>query len=110
MFGFGISTGERSGRGARPLIRSSAKIGGSSFLILFRRRLGRSGFTGVRYVVYASAEITEQLTEAHPLKRRKAGLQVFYAIADPSVDQLGELVCGRLEKRLTEQAEAFGPR
>ena len=52
----------------------------------------------------------QTLTEAHLLKRRKDGLQVFYAIADPSIFQLCELVCGSLEKRLTEQAEAFGPR
>ena len=52
----------------------------------------------------------QTLTEAHLLKRRKEGLQVFYAIADPSIFQLCELVCGSLEKRLTEQAEAFGPR
>jgi DNA-binding transcriptional ArsR family regulator len=64
----------------------------------------------VRHVVYALAEITEQLTEAHLLKGRKEGLLVFYAIADPLIYQLCELVCGSLEKRLTEQAEAFGPR
>ena len=52
----------------------------------------------------------QTLTEAHLLKRRKEGLQVFYAIADPSIFQLCELVCGSLEKRLAEQAEAFGPR
>jgi ArsR family transcriptional regulator len=52
----------------------------------------------------------QTLTEAHLLRRRKAGLQVFYAIADPSIYQLCELVCGSLEKRFTEQAEAFGPR
>ena len=52
----------------------------------------------------------QTLTEAHLLKRRKDGLQVFYAIADPSIFQLCELVCGSLEKRLTEQAESFGSR
>ena len=49
----------------------------------------------------------QTLTEAHLLQRRKEGLQVFYSIADPSIFQLCELVCGSIEKRLTEQAEAF---
>ncbi|MBI5382426.1 MAG: helix-turn-helix transcriptional regulator [Opitutae bacterium] len=52
----------------------------------------------------------QTLTEAHLLKRRKEGLQVFYAVADPSIFQLCELVCGSLEKRLAQQAEAFEPK
>jgi len=51
----------------------------------------------------------QTLTEAHLLQRRKVGLQVFYAIADPSVFPLCELVCGSIEKRLAAQAEAFAP-
>ena len=50
----------------------------------------------------------QTLTHAHILSRRKEGLQVFYAIADPSIYKLCELVCGSLEKSLTEQAGAFG--
>lgn len=50
----------------------------------------------------------QTLTHAHILSRRKEGLQVFYAIADPSIFKLCELVCGSLEKRLARQAEAFG--
>lgn len=49
----------------------------------------------------------QTLTEAHLLQRRKEGLQVFYSIADPSIFQLCELVCGSIEKRLAAQAEAF---
>ena len=49
----------------------------------------------------------QTLTQAHMLARRKAGLQVFYAIADPSIFQLCELVCGSLEKQLNRQAAAF---
>jgi ArsR family transcriptional regulator len=49
----------------------------------------------------------QTLTQAHILTRRKEGLQVFYAIADPSIFQLCELVCGSLEKQLNRQAEAF---
>jgi DNA-binding transcriptional ArsR family regulator len=50
----------------------------------------------------------QTLTQAHLLSRRKEGLQVFYAVADPSIFRLCELVCGCLEKELTRQAEAFG--
>lgn len=50
----------------------------------------------------------QTLTQAHVLSRRKAGLQVFYAIADPSIFKLCELVCGGLEKQLTRQAGALG--
>lgn len=49
----------------------------------------------------------QTLTQAHILSRRKEGLQVFYAIADPSIYKLCELVCGSLEKSLTQQAGAF---
>ena len=51
----------------------------------------------------------QTLTQAHVLSRRKEGLQVFYAIADPSIFKLCELVCGSLEKSLAKQAGAFGP-
>ena len=50
----------------------------------------------------------QTLTQAHVLSRRKEGLQVFYAIADPSIFKLCELVCGSLEKSLAKQAGAFG--
>lgn len=50
----------------------------------------------------------QTLMQAHLLSRRKEGLQVFYAIADPSIYKLCELVCGSLEKQLTKQAQAFG--
>ena len=49
----------------------------------------------------------QTLTHAHILERRKEGLQVFYSIADPSIFQLCELVCGSLEKQLEKQANAF---
>jgi len=42
------------------------------------------------------------------LTRRKEGLQVFYAIGDPSIYKLCELVCGSLEKHAAKQAAAFG--
>ena len=49
----------------------------------------------------------QTLTEGGLLSRRKEGLQVFYAIADPSIFQLCELVCGSLEKQHTQKAEVF---
>jgi ArsR family transcriptional regulator len=50
----------------------------------------------------------QTLTQAHILKRRKEGLQVFYSIADPSIFQLCDLVCGSLEKQIAKQAGIFG--
>ena len=49
----------------------------------------------------------QNLTDAHLLRRRKEGLQVFYAIADPSIFKLCELVCGSLEKEHAARAEVF---
>ncbi len=49
----------------------------------------------------------QTLTQAHILSRRKEGLQVFYAIADPSIFKLCELVCGSLEKQFTKNADSF---
>ena len=49
----------------------------------------------------------QTLTQANMLARRKAGLQVFYTIADPSIFQLCELVCGSLEKQYNRQAGVF---
>ncbi|MFO1450701.1 MAG: metalloregulator ArsR/SmtB family transcription factor [Opitutaceae bacterium] len=52
----------------------------------------------------------QSLAEAGMLGRRKEGLQVFYSIADPSIFQLCDLVCGSLEQKLVRDAEAFGRR
>jgi ArsR family transcriptional regulator len=49
----------------------------------------------------------QTLTHAHILSRRKEGLQVFYAISDPSIYKLCELVCGSLEKQFTKNADSF---
>jgi len=49
----------------------------------------------------------QTLTQAHILKRRKEGLQVFYSIGDPSIFQLCELVCSSLEKQFVKQAGIF---
>ncbi len=50
----------------------------------------------------------QTLTQAHMLSRRKEGLQVYYAISDPSIYKLCELVCGSLEKQFTRNAESLG--
>jgi DNA-binding transcriptional ArsR family regulator len=47
------------------------------------------------------------LAENGLLKRRKAGLQVFYAIADPKIFELCDLVCGSLSKRMKSQSAYF---
>ena len=49
----------------------------------------------------------QTLLHAQILSRRKQGLQVFYAITDPSIFGLCELVCGRLEQQCAAQAGVF---
>ena len=49
----------------------------------------------------------QTLAAAGLVSRRKEGLQVFYAIADPSIFKLCDLVCGSLEKHLTKNAQIF---
>lgn len=48
------------------------------------------------------------LQEAGLLHRRQEGNTVFYSIADESVFQLCEVVCGSLQQHLTAQANIFG--
>ena len=52
----------------------------------------------------------QTLTAAHILARRKAGLQVFYKIADPTIPKLCDLVCGSIEKSLSKQVGHFAPK
>lgn len=52
----------------------------------------------------------QTLADAGILSRRKDGLQVFYSIADPSIFQLCELVCGSLQRQHAERAGAFSRR
>ncbi|MBM3873322.1 MAG: helix-turn-helix transcriptional regulator [Verrucomicrobia bacterium] len=49
----------------------------------------------------------QALAEAGLLGRRKHGLQVFYSIADPTLFQLCELVCGSLEEKVARDAKAL---
>ncbi len=50
----------------------------------------------------------QTLTEAGILGRRKEGLNVYYFVADPSIFELCEGVCGSLQKRFGAQARALG--
>lgn len=47
------------------------------------------------------------LTRAGVLLRRKEGLSVFYSIADRSVFELCDLVCGSVARFHEHQADAF---
>ncbi len=49
----------------------------------------------------------QALAQGGMVARRKEGLQVFYAIADPSIFQLCDLVCHNLERQLTESSAIF---
>lgn len=42
------------------------------------------------------------------LERRKEGLNVFYAIADPNIFNMCDMVCGNLRKQLAAQAKLLG--
>jgi len=104
-----------------PLGREALEIVAHRFAVLgepMRLRLIQALFGG-ELSVNALVEITggtqanisrhlQTLARAHVLSRRKEGLQVFYAIADPSIVKLCELVCGSLEKSLAKRAGVFG--
>lgn len=49
----------------------------------------------------------QTLAEACLVSRRKDGLQVFYAIADDSIFDLCNLVCGSLESQHKEKTQLF---
>jgi ArsR family transcriptional regulator len=47
------------------------------------------------------------LADAGMVGRRKEGVNVYYFIADESLFELCDLVCGQLEKELAEKARYF---
>ncbi|MCC5807294.1 MAG: winged helix-turn-helix transcriptional regulator [Opitutales bacterium] len=49
----------------------------------------------------------QTLAQAGFVRRRRAGLQAYYSIADPDVFQLCDIVCGGIEKHLSSQARAM---
>jgi len=46
----------------------------------------------------------QTLASAGLVNRRREGAQIFYAVADPSIFELCELVCGGIRKTLAAQA------
>ena len=52
----------------------------------------------------------QALMQSGILSRRKAGLQVFYAIAEPKIFELCDLVCGSLSERMKSQSAFFEKR
>lgn len=51
----------------------------------------------------------QALTEAGMLGRRKNGLHVIYSIADNSIFEMCDHVCGSLQRRIDAQAGALRP-
>ena len=49
----------------------------------------------------------QTLTEAGILGRRIEGLSVIYSIADPTIFELCDHVCGSVQKRLAQNVKAF---
>jgi ArsR family transcriptional regulator len=104
----------------RPLSNDALDLIARRFAVLaepMRLRLIHALFTGEKNVTAlvaltggTQANVSrhlQMLTHAHLVSRRKDGLQVFYAIADPTLFQLCEMVCGSLEKQLAKQAGAL---
>jgi DNA-binding transcriptional ArsR family regulator len=50
------------------------------------------------------------LHQHHMVARRKEGLHVYYRIADPTIFQLCDLVCGGLAAGLEEELRSLGSR
>lgn len=49
------------------------------------------------------------LTQSGLLGRRKDGLNVYYSIADKSIFELCQMVCGQLHEQFEQQAKALSP-
>lgn len=104
----------------RPMSDAALGLIARRFAVLaepMRLRLVHALFAGEKHVNALVGEVggtqanvsrhLQTLMHAHILSRRKEGLQVFYAIADPSIYRLCELVCGSIEKELARQTDAF---
>ena len=48
------------------------------------------------------------LTQGGLIKRRKVGTSIYYAVADPAVYPLCDVVCASVQQRITEEAQALG--
>jgi ArsR family transcriptional regulator len=42
------------------------------------------------------------------IKRRKVGTSIYYAVADPAVYTLCDVVCASVQQRMTQEAQALG--
>jgi len=116
------TSNSRARAGAAALNEASIELVARRFAVLaepMRLRLIQALFDGEKNVTTLIQETggtqtnvsrhLQTLVHANILTRRKDGLQAFYAITDPSVGPLCELVCGTLKQQLTTQAEAFTP-
>lgn len=59
---------------------------------------------------FGQANLSKHLQVLHAagfLTLRKEGVSVYYALADPDVFALCDLVCGRIERELAEQRRAL---
>jgi DNA-binding transcriptional ArsR family regulator len=48
------------------------------------------------------------LAQGGLIKRRKVGTSIYYAIADPAVYPLCDVVCASVQQRITKEAQALG--
>jgi DNA-binding transcriptional ArsR family regulator len=48
------------------------------------------------------------LAQGGLIKRRKVGTSIYYAVADPVVFTLCDVVCASVQQRITEEAQALG--
>lgn len=48
------------------------------------------------------------LAQGGLIKRRKVGTSIYYAVADPAVYTLCDVVCASVQQRITEEAQALG--
>ncbi|MEP7383797.1 MAG: metalloregulator ArsR/SmtB family transcription factor [Gemmatimonadota bacterium] len=60
----------------------------------------------------SQANVSKHLSQLHTLgfvKRRKAGLYVYYALADKDIFRLCDVMCGRIEAELKDRARMLRP-
>ena len=65
----------------------------------------------VTHTATSQANVSKHLgmmLRAGLIRRRKEGLRVFYAAADPSVFKICDLVCGSLQDRLARELSDLG--
>jgi len=48
------------------------------------------------------------LAQGGLIKRRKVGTSIYYAVADPAVYTLCDVVCANVQQRMKEEAQALG--